>query len=342
VFQQVLERGRCRLGFHAGQWGFVSPTECRQERRCPRCQALSAQVVHDWTGWAREDPQTCDLLRRCGRCGEQETSVEHAFDAWTYQAEDACEQRSACSRCGAAGRDRRLAHDWGPWRDSEFYAARVCVCGRCAEMVMTEGEEEDPGRAQSFQAARRALQEVVESPDAATARERIRVHGDLLLGPLGARVVGFSLDQTLHDEDARDTMRRLGELLERCRVEGFDAVFAAATPEPEAAEEEPEAPPPALAASPANRELCGHWRNTEILGSGGFSLTTDTHLILADDGRFRWATSAGEDEQGSWFATPAIISLTFDTGTVLGRRYVHSGNGMTFPEDGRYRYWERL
>jgi len=379
VLKNLLDKGKCRLGLHAGDFVYTSAGGCEQERVCPRCGNRSARVVHAWAGWADDGTGTCRFVRRCSRCQAEESKLEHAWgppryagagscdqvrpctrcpaeepapavhvmDAWAYVEEDACGQAVACARCGAAGSGRRTAHDWDSWTASAFYASDVCVCRHCGEMVLgPAGGAGDPDAAVSFTATSRALWAMLESGDPAEVRARITTDSQLLLGPAVAACLAFAGDQLVTDEDGRETLRRCGALLERCRVEGIDAVFdrAPETQAPEPPAPEPPAPEPAPAPAPDRPPaLHGHWRSTEPLGVGtGFSMSIDTNLVLEPDGRFAWWSNRENLEYGAWSASADTIYLDFDAGGRLVRRYQQSGSGMIFPDDSRYRFWQRV
>src|SRR6185295_10509899 len=79
-------------------------------------------------------------------------------------------------------------------------------------------------------------------------------------------------------------------------------------------------PSPDTARSRTNDHMVGHWRFTEVLGGGGgFSLVTDVHLVLDEQGRFKhWSHSASgmgerttEIGQGSWQTRDNALVLKY-------------------------------
>lgn len=265
MFRDLFDKGKCALGFHAGEWRYIAPGRCDQLRVCTRCRNESRQVVHLWQQWRRLSPGRCEFSRPCSRCAASETKTEHAwtaaiyqeagscvmvepcagcastrpagtihvFDAWSYDAADACGQTSVCSRCKASGSGRRVEHDWTPWVASAFYAAPVRVCRRCAEMVLDlKGE----GAAVSMQSAASAVNAAIESPDAASLKSTIQNNRHLLLGPVVERYLAYAADQLSPTPDVRKTYQDFASVLAMCRTDGLDAVFgpAAATAAPPA------------------------------------------------------------------------------------------------------------
>ena len=323
MLKDLFDKGKCALGFHAGDWRYLREGQCQQVRVCPRCKTESQQLVHAWQSWQHPAAGSCQLARRCGRCGDQETKIEHVWgtpvyqadgscvvirpcsrcgettsagtthvwESWAYDVADNCSQTVSCSRCGETGTGKRVAHNWGSWQDSSFYRTRVRVCRHCAEMVFDPGnvEEKDPV---SLQIADRAVRNVMESEDVATVRERITKHSDVLFSPVTEKYFSFAIDQRAPDEDTKDTFRKLAGLIDRCRTEGIDAVFNTPTEPSSSASVSPSQDSTAISrrsgSTPATEELdqrlLGHWRHIEPIS--GF--TTDTNCLLDPSGRFQW------------------------------------------------------
>ena len=231
---------------------------------------------------------------------------------------------------------------------ASLYGTGVRVCRRCAEMVF-DLEESNKTDQVSLQRVDRAVWNVMESKDSATVRERVTQHSQVLFNPVAEKYFKFAIDQRAPDESTKDTLRQLAGLIERCRTQGIDAVFS---PPVKAAAPAPVSTTSTVvsAARPAteelDRRLVGHWRSTEILGSGGFTMVTDTHCVLDADGRFQWwsnsnGTARGR-EHGNWSASGNTLVLNFDQGNSLARNYVIESATMLWPGDGRYRLWERI
>jgi hypothetical protein len=395
MLKDLFDRGKCALGFHAGEWRYMRSGDCQQTRVCSRCQAESQQTLHTWEPWEYAAADDCRMARQCSRCGEEETKTEHAWGApvyqaegsceqvrpcshcrekapagtthvwklWTYDAEDTCSQILICLRCKEAGTGRRISHDWGAWCDSAFYETRVRVCKRCAEMVFDLGNAENEQNVVSLQTVDRAVSTVMESTDAATVRERITSHRDVLFSRVAEKYFRFAIDQRAPDGSAKDTLRKLAGLIERCRTEGIDAVLnpAAASPQPATISRTVLGPKnedvtpsglqmPQQASRRLDARLLGHWRHTESMVSGAVSQATDTHLILDSSGGFQWWSksvgSFGETESasqyGRWSVVESTLELEFDDRKSLGLRYALEADTMFCNNQSRYRLWSRI
>jgi hypothetical protein len=387
MFKDFFDKGKCALGFHTGEWRYLQEGSCQQTRICLRCQVASQQLVHAWKSWDYEKSDDCRMARRCGRCAEAETKVEHVWgspiyaseqscalvrpcsrceetsaagnahvwQSWSYDAADNCSQIVTCSRCGENGSERRTVHDWGAWQSSQFYNAPVRVCRRCAEMVFNIGHESEPKDQVSLQMVDRAVWKVMEATDSAGVRERLSQNEKVLFTPVAEKYFKFLINQRAPDESARNTFRQLAGVIERCRSEGIETVFAPPAASQGSAYSATSSNVNAGRTPPAspgenNARLFGHWRHTEPRSSGGFSMTIDTHCVLDPSGRFEWwsksmssfGPSTSGPENGAWSASGNMLQLNFDDGTSLAREVALKDTTMFWPGDGRYRIWERI
>ena len=382
MFKDLFDKGKCALGFHAGEWRYLQDRSCQQTRICSRCQVSSEQLVHAWQAWDYEGSDDCRMARRCSRCAEAESKVEHVWaspiyaseqscalirpcsrcsetspagnahvwQSWSYDTAGDCSQLVNCSRCGEPGTERRTAHDWGARHSSQFYQAPVRVCRRCAEMVF----ESDHGSGEidqvSLQMIDRAVWNVMEATDSAGVRERLSQNKKVLFTPAAEKYFKFVIDQRAPDESARNTFRQLAGLIERCRREGIEAVFAPPAASQDSAHAPPSSTPTTAPVGKHNARLFGHWRHTEAPSSGGFSMAIDTHCVLDSSGRFEWwsksmssfGPSTSGPENGTWSVSGNTLHLNFDDGTSLAREVVIENATMFWPGDGRYRLWQRI
>lgn len=359
MLRQLLDKGKCALGYHVEDWRDAGPGTCRQTSRCARCGVVSERDVHRWPEWERAEDTSCTLTRTCERCGRQEEKLDHAWDRWAYVADEQCGQRVFCARCGVAGEATRVAHDRGAPQWSEFYGTNVSVCRRCGDMTFATADgHEQPV---SFQVADAAVVHVVGASSLTELRDRIAARSTILFSPVADHAFRFAADQRASDEDERQVYVNAAAVVRRCRDQGIATVFAnadagtgaaSATP---AAQAQRQAPAPAPAARPSPRtgdaRLVGHWRHTESLSSGGLTMVTDTHLMLDTAGRFAWwshrasaalGSSQSEREYGAWSCEGAVLSLRFDDGATLTRHCHVEGDHMLMPEETRYRLWERV
>jgi hypothetical protein len=387
MFKDLFDKGKCALGFHVGDWRYLQDRSCQQTRICSRCQVASQQLVHDWQSWEYEDSVDCRMARRCRRCAETESKVEHVWSSavyaseescalvrpcsrcketspagnahvwqsWSYDAADKCSQLVTCSRCGESGSEKRTVHDWSAWQSSQFYGAPVRVCRRCAEMVFNLDHESEQKDQVSLQMVDRAVWNVMEATDSAGVRERLSQNKEALFNPVAEKYFKYAIDQRAPDESARNTFRQLAGLIERCRREGIETVFASAASQesayaPPASSASPGDTPPTAPAGEKNPRLFGHWHHIEPRSSGGFSMTIDTHCVLDSSGRFEWwsksmssfGPSTSAPENGTWSASGDTLRLNFEDGTSLAREVAIKDTTMLWPGDGRYRIWERI
>jgi hypothetical protein len=359
--KDLLNKGKCLIGLHEGEWKSVSPTECSFTRTCIRCGAEQQKVEHVWAEWVFVNEGSCDQTRTCGRCKIEEQRLVHAWGAATYKREESCEQVQTCarcravqaaptkhvmnrwryvgaeactqieqcSRCKADGIKQRVEHQWGDWQFHSETNQPVRVCVRCGELQVKSTPEAaapratPPGaspagksRKELFDALKPKMQQLAEMEGAMS-----RV--------LGA--MADSAERTAHEATTTPTVSddEVADLLAR----------AGAT----------EAPP-AQSRMEHDPHLVGHWRHTNVMSSGGFSLVTDTHLVLDGEGRFaRWSHSAsgmGETTsarlEGTWQSREQTLVLTFDDGSESVLSYEVHARELLFPNGGSQKYWERV
>jgi hypothetical protein len=164
--KELLDKGKCLVGLHKGEWKAPSPTSCTFERVCERCAARHTKTEHVFEVWSFVAADACDQTRHCSRCGMVETrithewsaaeyvadgrceqhqlctrcksakpaKVAHVMDRWRYIDSDGCTQLQQCSRCNADGTTRRAEHQWGEWQHSNTLNGPVRVCKRCGEL----------------------------------------------------------------------------------------------------------------------------------------------------------------------------------------------------------------
>jgi hypothetical protein len=260
VFKDLLEKGRCVLGFHADTWRYAREGSCVQTSTCSRCQAVDRRVRHDWPDeWGGVWPQGCEVARRCRRCPEQEITVEHRWGPSAYRFEESCERVQPCTRCGAekeaaavhlwtewmydgdgsctqtlrcarcnaSGGSSRISHDWSRWQRSPFYDAQVQVCIRCAEMVFDLDPYDEAGVPLSMQRIAGTVAKVASAGDVAALREAILAHRREMLSPVADRYLRYAIECSAAEPSRQQGFVRLADLLERCRTEGIDSALRA-------------------------------------------------------------------------------------------------------------------
>jgi hypothetical protein len=316
--KDLLNKGKCLIGLHQGEWIAASSTVCTFTRTCERCAAQHSRIEHPWGDWKFVAEQRCDQQRMCGRCAQAEDRVTHAwnppeyvtatscnqqercarcnatqaapakhsFDAARFIDDDSCERVQNCSRCHADGTRLPAEHRWTEWEHSNAQNAGVRVCKRCGNLqtrpLPTTAATAAPASAQFT--TRHVAMDVPVVSDAAIA-----------------------------------------EMLQRAGV---------AT----------------AVATELDSRLIGHWRHTEFLGGGGMSMTTDTHLLIGAGGAFeRWThsvSSMGERrsprDAGQCTTASATLTLRYNDGSQWVRAYQVDDGSLLFPHESVLRFWERV
>jgi hypothetical protein len=312
--KDLLNKGKCLIGLHQGEWLAASSTVCTFTRTCVRCAAQHSKIEHPWGDWDFVSDQRCDQRRTCSRCAQAEDRVTHSWNPAQYLKPDSCEQHQRCarcnvsqpapvshrfdavrfvdadccdriqecSRCHADGKRLAADHSWTDWEHSNAQNAGVRVCKRCGNMQT------------------RPL------PNAVPAN-----------GQTGVRQFAFDVP-VVTDDAVADMLKRAGVRTET--------------------------------ATQLDTRLVGHWRHTEILGGGGMSMSTDTHLQLTANGEFeRWSRSIssmgerrGPHYAGRWTTESDTLTLRYDDGDQWLRSYQVESAALLFPHEGVLRYWERV
>lgn len=308
----LVNKGKCLIGLHEGDWKAASPTVCTFTRKCVRCAAVHTKVEHPWGDWRFLRQGDCEQQRSCPRCSLHEQRVTHAFgaatyvssttcdrreecqrchthrpaaaqhamNAWRFVVADECRQVQQCSRCKADGSVTRTEHAWAEWQHSNAHNAPVRVCRRCGELQARPAPVDQP----------------------------------------------LSAPPVVTDAAVADLHARAG---------------TAQATRPAAAHQASNTRDPALIA---------HWRHTSAMSGSGFSMVTDTHLVLQGDGRFRrWthtASSMGEQTSeaitGSWHSAGDVMHSRSDDGSVGAISYTVQDSTLYFPEGGSQKIWERV
>ena len=364
-FKDLINKGKCLIGFHQGEWCAESPTSCTFTRVCERCGVENSKVEHTWTEWSFSADVSCQQSRTCNRCGLQEerlyhtwaeaiyktkatceqeqvcarcrearpAPVRHVMDRWRYIEADGCTQVQQCSRCQTDSVKHRVEHSWGDWQHSNTHNGPVRVCRRCGEMQL----QEQPAAAQA------PLPTV---PPAGMSRkemfEALKPKMQMLAEQQAAmeHVLGAMIDRLVKREETPD---------EDANSPTPPTVADDAVADLIAQDESTEGSGRSLREGDAR--LVGHWRCTPpALSSGGFSLSTDINLVLDAEGRFaRWSHSIGpagetrsEPEYGSWSSPNGRLVLSYDDGEESVRTYEVHSRELLFPKEGHQAYWKRV
>jgi len=315
MFQKLIDKGRCSLGFHSGEWIYESPASCVQVQVCERCAKRSQRTQHGWGEWQFLSEDDCTLQRACPRCGAVESKVQHAwssdqyyttpgacetvricercstqedsgiihdYSAWEYESDENCLQVLVCERCRAPGNQERLHHAWSAWQYSDFYSAQVCSCSRCGETVVDATAASDPNQIPSLQAAFATLQETLSVDTTPELRQQISAHQGVLFSPTTSYLGMFLEDQGRLTDAERENLESGLALIDACRQHGIDAIFAQIDSSPTVSSAAPQtaANTPPSSEGSLDPSLIGRWRHTSIDSSGSFSQVTDYYMIL--------------------------------------------------------------
>jgi hypothetical protein len=98
ALKDLLDGGKCLLGFHQGEWRLMAPDRCVFAQTCERCDLMTTRTDHVWGAWAYASEGACEQRRVCGRCPEHETRVVHAWGVWAYLEQHRAPVRT-CARC---------------------------------------------------------------------------------------------------------------------------------------------------------------------------------------------------------------------------------------------------
>jgi hypothetical protein len=166
MLKNLLDKGKCFVGIHEGEWSFIKDKDCtrlricsrcatesrkvehnlgewdyvrdghcEQQQTCSRCDLATQREVHVWQEPERRSEESCEQVIVCSRCNaEKEGPQSHLWGDWAYVTPDACGQIQTCERCNASGA-KRTEHLWGEWHHSEQHGGAVHVCRRCGEFA---------------------------------------------------------------------------------------------------------------------------------------------------------------------------------------------------------------
>jgi hypothetical protein len=132
-FKNLINKGRCIVGAHKGEWFYDAPDQCTQIQICELCDIKSTREAHAWSAWHFQSHNTCDTVRECSRCEEVEYDVEHKWTRWEYVDSTNCIQAQICDRCKERSEHTRVVHQWKEW---EYHVLeRTRTCRRCQETM---------------------------------------------------------------------------------------------------------------------------------------------------------------------------------------------------------------
>jgi hypothetical protein len=356
MLKDLLNKGKCKLGFHAGEWGYIASLNCAQLRVCERCGAESRRTEHSWPEWTYLNPKSCTLARNCLRCQQEETKVAHAWGDWAYIHRYSCIQRRGCTRCGHIDDQTQTTHQWAQWEFSDHYAGPVQVCTRCGELNRPGASGGNPSDDE--------LTLVVEKLVAADSQEQItrllHTNQQALFSKNATRFLQRCQQDFSHRPKAKERIANLEMIIDSCRKVGIDAALQ----QPTVSSYTPSAQLAAQSASPGSRaaqrvsskidpSLVGRWRNTRYEG-GPTAILYAYDVDLDEDGTFTQSESAAyagssygstgmrETGRGQWELNQGLLLLNYTNGNQVACRYQVQGTKLYCQfTNGVTQEWER-
>jgi len=361
MWKNLLNKGKCLVGLHQGEWTFprdhdcttvrvctqcgvenqkiehtwsgwdyVAELRCDQQRSCSRCQGTEPRVVHLWQDPVWRFPDRCDRMQMCSRCNaEKDAPAKHTWAEWEYLSPNNCTQAQRCERCGSMSNQQRTEHLWGEWQHSEVHGGAVRVCRRCGELTLPEQPQVTPS---STNASANHVN---------TARPPATVAQSNTLSP--ERAEKFKQLRSMLDQhsEMQNTMSKIFHTIhENAETTLTEIASKAAGSGSDACSQQPE----------QDTRLIGHWRFTDMTSGGGFSQTTDYHRMLKFDGTFsEWnhsCSSFGEQrsqpEAGRWRSASQNLYLQYDGSGEVVLEYYLENSSLFFPSATHQRLWERV
>jgi hypothetical protein len=260
---------------------------------------------------------------------------------WQYMPEGGCLQVQICPLCGAVS--QRVEHAWGLWEYVPLFEAQARLCLRCNDLSFDlPGEANLPTLNQIDQAVGACIQ----TADLDTLQAVLQENEAVLFTPALDLYIRYCRQAYSDHAEALEALEQIQAVLQACQEYGIPEAIDRLR---QGANQTPEAPAPVPhGAGAVDDSLVGRWRNTEAMSSGGFSMATDTYLVLDQSGQFSWSSHSvnafGESkegpEYGRWSAQGGVLDLQFASGERMSRQYTVSQNFLLLPQEGRYRHWE--
>jgi hypothetical protein len=363
MFKDLLNKGKCTLGFHAGEWSYAGDSSCEMVRVCERCGVESRRTEHRFGEWAMAEQATCTMARACERCGEQETKVEHEWGGWSYTHLYKCSQERVCARCGAANDRTRRVHEWAEYEYSDYYAGPVRVCARCGELARPGDSGDDP----SDEELRLIFEAILGAEAGPPPRRILEANRQSLLSRSGGDFLERMREQTARAQPLRDRLNDLERRLELFREVGLEAALRDDSADDEPA---PEVGPtlwygPSFAepyraqasAGEIDPQLIGTWKNSRSEGRDPVVLYSQYYELRADGTAIRSEytgyvgtyggvragnTGIRETARGTWTARNGVLHLSDNRGNAVTCRYRLHGNTLACTLDnGFVQEWVR-
>jgi hypothetical protein len=260
---------------------------------------------------------------------------------WQHAPDGGCLLVQVCPLCGAAS--QRIEHTWGNWEYVPLFEAQARACLRCNDLSFDlPGEADLPTLSQIDQAVGACIQ----TADLDALQSALEENQAVLFTPVLEMYFRYCRTEYSGNAEALGALEQIQAVLQACQENGITETVGSLRQG--ASQTSDMQVPVSQDVGPMDISLVGRWRNTEAMSSGGFSMATDTYLVLDAAGRFSWSSHSvnafGESkegpEYGRWSAQDGVLELRFDSGERMSRQYTVSQNFLLLPQEGRYRHWE--
>jgi len=191
-----------------------------------------------------------------------------------------------------------LSHaDSSRWEYVSLFEARARLCLRCNDLSFDlPGGADLPTLSQVDQAVIACIQ----TANLDELQAALQENQAFLFTPVLEMYFRYHCHEYSENAEALGALEQIQAVLLACQENGIpaamDSLRQQASPAPAA--------PAAVLQSTGTLDgsLVGRWRNTEAMSSGGFSMATDTYLVLDQGGRFFWPSHSvnafGESREG--------------------------------------------
>ena len=261
MIRNLFNKGKCKLGFHQGEWHYAEPANCTQTRTCERCQQLDTRLEHQWGEWQPgaddpcqlittcqrcgeskrrtehqwgewqyDGPDSCGQIRQCARCGSQKTGQpKHQWGEWQYQAADSCLQQQSCIRCGIDSPRSRQTHSWGDWYFADVQGSPAHSCLRCGE-ISTQHTPKDGARRRkrkpTVDEISSSVQQIFNTNNTAETEAALHAHKSILFSAPADDFLRRSIHGAPAGSRAETSFKELWVLLRQCEQLGVDTAMA--------------------------------------------------------------------------------------------------------------------
>lgn len=347
-----------------GEWTYQSEDACDLLRVCSRCTETESCIEHNWGQPTYKYSDSCIQVQVCNRCRKEEIgATKHCWERWEYLDADDCTQVQVCVRCGDRSQHSRLVHDWGNGNTANFTTppcVSVAIVPKCLLMLV---------KRERVSKQYRCKQSISLSPNYSqltTGRKSDKffiVNQHTLFSPITDKYFKFAFEQYPQDDTVQKPLKSMQLLLHSCQQIGIDTTIqklispTSETQSAQVTEMRQSCTPMVSVPSPSSQpqvqidySLVGHWRYTESMGGSGFSMVTDTHLVLDRDGQFvrysRSASSMGSSqsplESGQWKVIGGKLCFQYNDSSHSVHKYKVTSDRLFFPENSSQRLWQRV